>query len=52
MFATIGTLYIVKTYDRDGGRDRSRLRDLGATSAIPAGSEGGLSRTAVDPAMR
>lgn len=52
MFASIGTLYVVKTFDRDGGRDRNRLRDLGALSAVQPTSEGGLARTAIDPAMR
>lgn len=51
MFASIGTLYVVKTYDRDGSRDHARQRAVGATAVQPV-SDGGLSRTTIDPTSR
>ena len=50
MLASIGSLYIVKTADRDGTA-RGHLRSIGL-GGTPARAEVGLVRTAVDPTGR
>lgn len=50
---SIGSLYIVKTWDRDGAqRDRSRIRDAAAMAAGASEHGVGLRRTVVDDQVR